>query len=316
MISRIILPLDQSELSEGAIPFGILLARTFDAALEFVHVIDEPSAGPHETQEAEAYLAGLAQRFPDMPAARHVVCAGDAAEEILHAAGDGDSMIVMGTRGRGGLQRMLLGSVADRVVRTADVPVALVRGGDGVVLPAGRLTRLLVPLDSSELSELSLPFARDLAQRAGAELHLLQVVEPISIGGAAGYPPEMAFLSPDAYAGLMNDLEQQAREYLTDTAQPLRDAGITVTISVKVGLPVDDTLRTAGEVGADAIVMATHGRGGMRRVLLGSVATGVVGRGTLPLIVVPARAAMSAGTDSQLETEHAAEAEQEVSGVR
>jgi nucleotide-binding universal stress UspA family protein len=315
MISRIIVPLDQSELAEGAVPFGILLARAFDATLELVHVIDEPAAGSRETREAEAYLAGLAHRFPDMPAARHVVCAGDAAEEILRATGDGESMIVMGTRGRGGLQRMLLGSVADRVVRTASVPVALVRGGDGVVLPA-KLTRLLVPMDSSELSEMSLPFARDLAQRSGAALHLLQVVEPISIGGAAGYPPEMAFLSPDAYAGLMNDLEQQAREYLAGTAQPLRDAGIIVTTSVKVGLPVDDILRTAGEVGADAIVMATHGRGGMRRVLLGSVATGVVGRGTLPLIVVPVRAAMAGIADAQPETEQPADAEREVSGVR
>jgi nucleotide-binding universal stress UspA family protein len=295
VISRVIISLDQSELSEFALPFGLLLARTLGVSIELVHVIDDPQLAAVPGQfieapagESDSYLQEVARRLGETDRLTLTVRVGDAADEILSlAAGAERAMIVMATRGRGGLKRMLLGSVADKVVRNATVPVALVRG----VVPEHRLTSLLVPLDGSETSALALPVAMELARPSGAALHLLRVVEPIAIAGTAGYPLDAGLMSSSAYADLISDLERDARDYLDAESRAHRREGSVVSTRVVVGSAVDEILNCADEVGADAIVLASRGRGGIQRVVLGSVATGVLQRGRCPLIVVPARAA-------------------------
>jgi nucleotide-binding universal stress UspA family protein len=299
VIGRVIISLDQSELSEAALPFGLLLARTLGASIELVHVIDDPQLAAVPGQfiaappgESDPYLKAVARRLDAADRLTLTVRVGDAADEILSlAAGAESAMIAMATRGRGGLSRMLLGSVADKVVRNATVPVALVRGSEHIVAPEHRLTSLLVPLDGSETSALALPVATELARRSGAALHLLRVVEPVAIAGTAGYPLDAGLMSSNVYADLISDLERDAREYLDAESRARHREGYVVSTRVVVGTAVEEILNVADEVGADAIVLASRGRGGIQRVVLGSVATGVLQRGVCPLIVVPARVA-------------------------
>ena len=112
---------------------------------------------------------------------------------------------------------MVLGSVADRLVRNGTVPVVLIRSTETTTLPE-RLTNLLVTLDGSELSERALPMATRLARRSGATLHLLRVVEPFWMAPAASYPPEVAWLDTDENEEITVETETEAREHLNHVA--------------------------------------------------------------------------------------------------
>jgi nucleotide-binding universal stress UspA family protein len=227
---------------------------------------------------------------------------GNAAKAIVDQADDPGAMIVMATHGRSGLQRMLIGSVADVVVRTATVPVALIRG----VVEAGAIPEsfrhILVPLDGSDRSATALPLAIELARGSGAHLHLLQVVLPVPVS-EIGYATDTSFLDPDVYADMMVDLERSADDDLESARHTCERAGVRATTHVLVGTPSDGILRVAEDVAADLIVMASRGRGGARRMVLGSVTTGLVQRSGLPLIVVPARVQMSNETGDQTDME-------------
>jgi nucleotide-binding universal stress UspA family protein len=136
---------------------------------------------------------------------------------------------------------------------------------------------ILVPLDGSALAEEALASAALLAEPLGARLHLLRVIEP------PVYP-----LAGDGYAYVPFDDAAEllaAREYLGELAGRLRSAGSQVEIEVTVGLPNVVIPRVAQEQEAVVIAMATHGRGGLARLVLGSVATGTLQRAHVPLLL-------------------------------
>jgi nucleotide-binding universal stress UspA family protein len=294
MVNRIVIPLDGSDLALTAIPFGVLIARVTDAEIVVIHVAEERD--DLQLIGINEYLSNLGDRFPMLPAYTQVVRAGDPAAEIPEFAGTAGTIIVMATHGAGGIRRMLLGNVADAVVQQATVPVALIRGVDAHELSSPALNRLLVPLDGSEFSNQALPVAIDLAACSQAGLHLLRVVEPLP-ADQAGYLPDAAYMSPTTYAELMADVEAAARDDLQLAAQICRDGGIDPAVHIIVSTPIDGILRTAKSIAADAIVMATHGRSGIRRVLLGSIATGLIQTSDTPLIVVPVQALAGSATE-------------------
>ncbi len=196
-------------------------------------------------------------------------------------------MVVMATHGYTGLRRMILGSVADSVVRHARVPIALIRGDQEFRLPEETFRRLLVPLDGSERSSHALPLAFAIAQPSGARIDLLHVIVPISIGEyGAGIDP--GYVPPEVYASMMDDLEMVAREDLETAARSCVEAGIDAVVHSPVGTPADSIFHLAEDSHADLIVMSTHGRGGASRVLMGSVATAIIHRSHVPVIVLPA----------------------------
>jgi nucleotide-binding universal stress UspA family protein len=219
-------------------------------------------------------------------------------------------MIVMATHGYTGLRRMILGSVADTVVRNVRVPVALVRGDRDFRLPQETFHRLLVPLDGSERSAMALPLATAIAGSAGARLDLLHVIVPVSVGEfGAGVDP--GYVPPEVYASMMDDLELVAREDLESAAQTCERAGVVAETHSPVGTPADSIFHLAEEVQADAIVMSTRGRGGASRALMGSVATSIIHRSRIPTIVIPLSDA-EAGTD---EAQRAAVSEDATAGA-
>ena len=195
----------------------------------------------------------------------------------------GVDLVVMATHGRGGVRRAWLGSVADQLIRSLNVPVLLVRPRDGAqpAQSATVPTDILVPLDGSALAEEAIPLAVALALALGLEISLLQVVPPVLISSDPLLPV------PAAYDGdLTAACRDQAQDYIDDLVEELRGQGLRATGTATIGWYEADTIHQLGQPDRVAmIVIATHGRGGVRRLALGSVADKVVRGADVPVLV-------------------------------
>ncbi len=307
-MKRILIPLDGSTLAEAAIPFGAAVARATGAVIELIHVIEAPALVDlpmtqliPDPARVRDYLQDTAERVIPGVEVDATVRSGDAVEELLaRATEEPETMIVLATRGRGGLGRLVLGSVADKTVRLSTVPVGLVRPvADGAPAPA-EIRSIAVALDGSETAEIGLAVAVGLARSAGAALHLIEVVEPIWTSPYITSSPEMLAVNANQITELELMAEEDARTYLAATADRLRAEASDLQLDwvMRVGRPAEEIDRAAAEASADVVVVTSHGRGGIRRLVLGSVATGLIQIGSHPLIVVPARAAAAAADDS------------------
>lgn len=139
--------------------------------------------------------------------------------------------------------------------------------------------KILVPLDGSSLAESVLSQVLPLAQCADAEIVLLRVLAlPISA--------YMAVAEPRIAMGAREDAEAQAKEYLARVAAPLRDEGYRVSVEIGTGVIADAIQEKAKQIQADLIAMSTHGRGGLARLMIGSVADQVVRNSRLPVLLI------------------------------
>jgi nucleotide-binding universal stress UspA family protein len=214
------------------------------------------------------------------------VTAGDPGDAILSEADAKDAdLIAMSTHGRSGLTRWVLGSVADKVVHRTMKPLLIVRARDAREHPPATVNRVLVPLDGSPLSLSVLPYVEDLAATLGASLVLFNGVPPLDV-----YPG--AETTAARVGNVIDDLLEQGRAFLAQVEAEIEARGKTQARSVvTIGFAVDEITRVAEEVNAGLIAMATHGRSGVDRWVMGSVADGVVRRSSLPcLLVRPAEA--------------------------
>lgn len=292
---RIIVPLDGSALAEQAIPTGAYLAKTLGTSLELVHVIER--SVHQETPEwivtpspdaIRKDLEEVAGRYKtNVPVSCDAVT-GDPVQRLLRISErDPQAIIVMATHGRGGVARALLGSVADKVVRGASGPVVLVRPECEMPNVSSGLDTILVTLDGSDFAERALPQAIELARGSGARLHLVRVIESLWSLAYPTSPYDGA--APDPY--VVQDLEQEltadATTYLMAVASRLLAQGVEVTWQVSTGRPVDEIILAAEQASADLIVTTSHGRGGVSRMFQGSVATGLLSRSPVPLMVIP-----------------------------
>jgi nucleotide-binding universal stress UspA family protein len=281
MLSTILVPLDGSRLAEQALPFGERFARAAAARLVLVRVVNADA-------DSRAAAAPGARDYLDQVASRlrsngllcdTLVPTGDAAVEIEGAlVVSGADLVIMATHGRSGIGRMLYGSVADAVLRQTSVPVLLVPPAVNLPWPADRQLRIVVPLDGSERSEAVLSPAVELTGYLGGELLLMQVVQ---------WPP---VLYADGSELLAYDVEEQladARTYLDAVAARLRVTGTNARVRAEIApQPMSAIANLAQQEQADMIAMATHGRSGLARVVLGSVTTGTLQRASVPLLVV------------------------------
>jgi nucleotide-binding universal stress UspA family protein len=287
MMYTILVPLDGSPLAEHALPFAARLAAATSARLILSRVLPLSNLQPVEADlasadEARAYLLRVGDR---LTAKGHLVERttpwGEPAAEILEQARSTQAdLVVMGTHGRSGPGRWLYGSVADDVLRHALVPVVLVPRDAAKPWSVDRTPRILVPLDGSELAEAALGPARKLAARLGSEIVLLQVIPfpPYELypGAVAAY---LEVFDPDAQV-------VQAHQYLTQVAQRLRPTIKHVRIRAELGKPEALICQVAVAEKADLIIMATHGRTGLARLVLGSVATATLQHAAVPLMFV------------------------------
>ena len=308
MNAPILVPLDGSGLAEQALPFAEALAILSGSPLVLLYAsyvaevfgIDSSETQVQELAAAEAYLRKIAVHLKRRGLAVET-CApyGLAGRAIAREASARHAwLIVMATHGRGTFGRFFSGSVAADVIRRATVPLLLLRAwhaGDARARLADGQT-IVVPLDGSELAETALPVAQALAASLNSPLLLVRAV-----------PPPDPVLTPDGMAvALFTEdraaAEREAGEYLTTLVTRLAESGTTVQTLVRLGKPAEIIRTVAEEHGAALTVLATHGRTGVDRLLLGSVAEAVVHHGATPVLLVPASS--TGAVLPMLDTEH------------
>jgi nucleotide-binding universal stress UspA family protein len=282
MSATILVPLDGSILAERALPYAQRLAEAAGGRLILTRIADPLRTFGIDVIEGER--GAQASQYPERVAAdlggsglaiETALACGRAAKEVLHQASSCEaSLIVMATHGRSELGRWLHGSVADEVLRRSPVPIVLVHGDTHPWANNGPST-ILVALDGSAVSEEVLGPAQTWARRLQAELVLLQVVAwPPDLHGEPGVP---LVFDPEAEHNL-------AQEYLAGVAARLR--GSVRCRAELARSPAAAIVQVAREEHASLVAMATHGRGGLARLVLGSVATRVVRRSRIPLLLV------------------------------
>lgn len=297
MIRRLLVPFDGSAVAASIFPAVAAVVRLTGASITLLQVLPFDRTGDDE-QTARDELAVAAQRLADTGTTVETqLVRGQPAEQII-AAGRAHDLIAIATHGRSGLGRLVHGSVTDRVLCRATVPVLLVRASAEAVAVLNPLCRVIVPLDGSALAEQALPLATELARRAGATVTLLTsihwatrlfganpgLVDPTSLD-------HRALAHPYAQAYLTEVADEQAHEYLDGLRQRLAEQGLTVQVAVRLEPAAEAILGCATRPAADLIVMTTHGRSGLRRWLLGSIADQVLQRATTPVLLVRAVAA-------------------------
>jgi nucleotide-binding universal stress UspA family protein len=303
-IQRILCPIDFSDYSRHALDHAVAVARRYESTITVLHVFS--------TVPVAAYASGMPgfepivltradrdqlfvelKRFVETESAPGVsidvaLREGDTMSEILNQTTDMKAeLLVMGTHGRSGFERFLLGSVTEKVLRKAGCPVLTVprRHPDAVPATPVLFKRILCPVDFSECSMQALNYAMSLAQEADAHLTVLHVTADELVP------------TPDVYGVfIMNDresladfrrrLEEDARQRLKQAVPETVAAYCRVETMVSSGKPSREILRIAADQQSDLIVVGVHGRGAADLMFFGSTTNHVVREATCPVLTV------------------------------
>jgi len=282
VFEHILVPLDGSELAEVALRHAEALASKLASDVVLLHVLEDSDAEYRRMHESYLENAARSVQGGNAVSVSTVLVEGHVAEQIIDYADEASiSMIVMATRGRSGVRRWVMGSVADKVVRAASQPVALIRAtGEEVSKPA--FGRILLPLDGSGEAESVLPYAEELALRLSSEIILVSVVPPVS--AVYAFPGEtVQFPYTEADVHLMKG---NAEAYLENVKARLEAKGLRPSLKVLVGNTAEEVITAAERAHADLVAMSTHGRSGVSRWAFGSVTDKVLREGTTPILLV------------------------------
>jgi nucleotide-binding universal stress UspA family protein len=295
-IQRVLCPVDLSDFSARALAHAIAIARWYGAEVTVLHVYTAAPPPPsvfegttaHPLAEADRQrIEDWLRRFvePHLPAdvPTHIeIREGAAAAGIVEAAGGAD-LLVMGTHGRGGFERLLLGSTTEKVIRTAPCPVLTVPPhveGAPIDVPAA-FKRIVCATDFSPSSGKALQYALSLAQEADARLTLLHALDwPYLEPGEDPLDQSMAVSRRQA----LDDLERRLRALIPDEARTWCEPEELIV----AGRAHREIVAIAAEKGAGLIVMGAQGRGAIDRAFFGSTTSQVVRHATCPVLTVKA----------------------------
>jgi nucleotide-binding universal stress UspA family protein len=302
-IQRILCPIDFSDYSRRGLDHALAVANCYDSTVTLLHVAPIAPVAAYApgnpvlpsailTPEDRDQLLAAMKAFADAEAGSSVpveveIAEGNIAFEILATANRIPSdLLVMGTHGRSGFERLVLGSVTEKVLRTATCPVLSVPPGVPDVVPASPVLfkRILCATDFSDCSTHALNYAMSLAQEADARLTVVHVIE---------LPPDVP---PDAHETMPGGprtlreyvaaAEEDRRERLSQAVPESVRAYCTVEDVMTSGKPYREILRVAAERASDLIVIGIHGRGAMDRLFFGSTAQHVVRQATCPVLTL------------------------------
>jgi nucleotide-binding universal stress UspA family protein len=300
--TKILVPLDGSPLSESILPYAVSLAESLGTPIELLHVIDldllrtyfntpqgRPIAEVEKQMKAHAteYLQKLAASLSKALNIRQTVALGSAQMMIVaQAEKENGTLLAMATRGHSGVKRWFFGSVADKVLHSATTPLLLFKGSPERNLGKdATIKRVLVPLDGSGLAEQVLSHVTILAKAMNLEVELMRIYSlPMTVGALASppaYPIGAQMLTVDAF-------REEAVDYLEAKVQQLREGeGLPeVSHTVTQGEAADQIIDAAHQTRHSLIAMSTHGRSGVGRWILGSVADRVIRQSGDPVFVI------------------------------
>ncbi len=299
MASRILVPLDGSSVAEKALSCAKMLGRELPAELVLFRAVSIPQEVqemlvdqqpddllPQLLAEANNYLIKVAGEMQDAGLkVQHIVDQGRAAEAIVDCAAKANTeLIVMATHGYSSAKRWTRGSVAERVLQSANSPVLMVcayKHGSSVDLDPSRCRHILVPLDGSSIAEQVLPPVIAVAKPMGALVTLLRVSIVHTLGEFMG-----DFFMP--LEGTLRTADKIAGRYLDRVSNRLAEQGVQVSTTVQMGAVAESIVDYAENHQIDLIAMCTHGRTGLGRWILGSVADRVLRAGCIPVLLVRA----------------------------
>ncbi|HEU4494392.1 MAG TPA: universal stress protein [Rubrobacteraceae bacterium] len=294
--TKVFLATDGSDEAEQAATTAINLARSTDSELHVLTVgpgyptydVRVPEVAEELRRQAQSILDEQVEKIEQAGgevAQAHLRLAEDhpgferhPSDDVVRAAEEiGAGLVVLGSRGRGGMKRALMGSVSDSVVRHAHCPVVVVRGE-----PVDFPTKILLATDGSARARLAATIAADLAARTGSELHVVAVFP------AAGFVhPYYEVRFPEAAEQLRREGREEIQEVLDEQVELIREAGGDIPEAhLRTGEPEKEIVALAEELGVGLIAMGSRGWGGIRRALMGSVSDSVVRHAHCPVLVV------------------------------
>ena len=300
MYTKILIPLDGSKTAEKVLPYARFLAGNLKLPVELLGVVDIVEMATHisadraryldtmiedSVRNSEQYLRGIAGTFPGTGTKCRVE-KGKAEQMIIEAAAaDKGTLITMATHGRSGMNRWLLGSVTEKVLRGGTNPMLLVRATEeGKTDSVATLKSMVVPLDGSELAEGVLPTIAELAKTLKLAVVLFRAysVPTSAYAGGDGYYAVN-------YAELLTAMKEEAVDYLEKKTEAVKKLGIdNVAYVAKEGFAADEIISLSRKSPDNLIAMCTHGRSGVKRWMLGSVTETVVRHSADPVLVLRA----------------------------
>jgi nucleotide-binding universal stress UspA family protein len=290
-ITRVLLATDFSHWASQAEEYACALAAAWEVPLTIMTVLEFPRGMNPEyavnkqyltdrMYDASAQLAELDMRARSRGIVTSTrIARGIPYEEVIAAArSEKADLLVVGTRGKSGLAHVLLGSTAERVIRTGPCPVLAVHTlNDHVAKEGGsNLNRILVPTDMSDCSLDALEYAAVVAKQSKASIELLHVLEPVYYG------IDFTFVHADERERKRKWMAERIEHVSADLSR----AGVLAKARVRGGVPPDAILEYAQTSGSDLIIMGTHGRRGLSHLLAGSVTEAVLRQGTCPVLAV------------------------------
>lgn len=307
MYSRILVPLDHSPDSEQVLPYARRLALSLNLPITLITAVEpehpnisrslNPALHQHETtasrtEQSEAHLEDEAAKLRAAGCQAHPVThIGMAAEVIVEEADqDPGTLIAMSSHGRSGLARWWLGSVTDKVLHLSTHPMLLIKSQSGRAEADGILERLVIPTDGSELAEQVIPYAADLAASLELGVDLVMATPSQQEFAAISMAPmESPHASADYYAGLTELVDADARQYLEGIRHRLAESGLGDVEIHHIHNSAPEAIIDVANAGPHRLVaMTTHGRSGVSRLVLGSVAERVVRQSGDPVLLIRA----------------------------
>jgi nucleotide-binding universal stress UspA family protein len=286
MFSRISVPLDGSRLAEQILPFVRLFAMPLNLPVDLFTVLE--SVSDHQSSlhaRTRAYLEGVREKyFSSGVSTNFHVESGEAATVIIERyRNDPHCLIAMATHGMSGLRRWLMGSVTSKVVQHAANPLLIIRPTEKADpgLPVSFRT-IIVPLDGSGLAEKALPTVIGLAKPLKLEVQLVRAYTP----AAETYIIADGVIAQST-AQFNQNLKAEVETYLEGKVQALRAEGLeNVTATAVLGDAASEVIDFARRTESNVVAMSTHGRSGVGRWLLGSVAEKVVQHSQDPVLLI------------------------------
>ena len=301
MFTRMLIPLDGSKTAEKVLPYARFVAGALKLPVELVAVVDIVEMATHITaarashldiviehsvRNSEQYLRGVAGTFPG--GTKCTVEKGKAEQVIIEtAAADKGTIITMATHGRSGINRWLLGSIAEKVLRGTTNPLLLVRATEQEKAESvASLKSIVVPLDGSELAEGVLPAVAELAKTLKLAVVLCRAY---NLPTSAYADDEGEGYDEINYDEMLTATRDGAVDYLEKKTEAVKKMGIANVSSVaKEGFAADEIISLSRQSPDNLIAMSTHGRSGVKRWVFGSVTETIVRHSADPVLVIRA----------------------------